>query len=178
MPDLIEVRPFSGRAEYEQMVDYFLDADDTLLRAMGVDRSKFPPREEWIASALRDHTRSNQEKERAYLAWVYEGVTVGHSSINKIRVGEDAFIHLHLWSAPRRRAGLGTAFFRLSAERFVKDFSLRRLWCEPYAENAGPNRVLQRAGFQLIKRYRTIPGPLNHEQEVNQYVREFPPVVG
>jgi RimJ/RimL family protein N-acetyltransferase len=173
MHTLIEVRPFAGRLEVEQMVDYFLDADDAFLKGMGVDRSKLPLRNDWIASALRDDARPNHEKERAYLAWVYDGVAIGHSSINKIQVGEEAFIHLHLWSARRRRAGLGTAFFRLSAERFARDFSLRRLYCEPFAENPAPNRILPRAGFRFVKRHRTIPGPLNYEQEVNQYMREF-----
>lgn len=157
------------------MVDYFLEADDAFLRGMGVDRSRLPSRTDWIASALNDHGRPKHEKERAYLAWVYDGLAIGHSSINRIQVGKEAFIHLHLWTAPRRRAGLGTQFFRLSAERFARDFSLERLYCEPYAENPAPNRVVTRAGFRLMKRYRTIPGPLNFEQEVNLYVREFGP---
>jgi hypothetical protein len=44
----IEVRPFSSREEYELMLDYFLKADDTFLRGMGVDRLKLPEREEWL----------------------------------------------------------------------------------------------------------------------------------
>jgi RimJ/RimL family protein N-acetyltransferase len=169
----IEVRPFAGRPEYEQMVDYFLDADDGFLQGMGVARSTLPSREDWISSALRDHDHPNHEKERAYLAWIYGGAAIGHSSINQIEVGEAAFIHLHLWSRLHRQAGLGTTFFRRSAARFAQEFSLKRLYCEPYAENPGPNRVLLKSEFRLIKRYRTVPGPMNFEQDVNQYVRYF-----
>ena len=172
MIDAIKVRPFAGRLEYEQMVDYFLDADDAFLQAMGVARSKLPPREEWISSVLRDHDRPSNEKERAYLAWIYGGVAVGHSSINRIEVGEAALIHMHLWVREHRGAGLGTGFFELSVARFARDFSLRRLFCEPYAENPGPNRVLLKSRFRFIKRYRTVPGPINFEQDVNQYVRD------
>jgi RimJ/RimL family protein N-acetyltransferase len=168
-----EVRPFAGRSEYERMVDYFLDADDGFLQGMGVDRSKLPARDEWIASALRDHDRPNDEKERVYLAWVYGGEIIGHSSINNIKVGQAAFIHLHLWFRSHRQAGLGTKFFDLSAVRFARDFSLKRIYCEPYAHNPGPNHVLLKCGFRFVKRYRTVPGPLNFEQEVNQYVRHF-----
>lgn len=157
------------------MVAYFLDADDAFLVGMGVERSKLPWREEWIDSALRDHDRPNHEKDRAYLAWVYDDAVIGHSSINKIEVGNAAFIHLHLWSQEHRRAGLGTALFELSATRFVADFSLQRLYCEPSAANPAPNRVLLKCGFRLIKRYRTVPGPINFEQEVNQYVRDVSP---
>jgi len=168
-----EVRPFAGRPEYELMVDYFLTADNEFLRGMGVDRAKLPSRDDWIDSALRDHDRPNHEKERAYLAWISVGVAIGHSSINRIRNGEQAFIHLHLWSRAHRGMGLGTKFFQLSASRFAQDFSLKRLYCEPFAENPGPNRVLLKAGFSFIQRHRTIPGPINFEQDVNRYVLNF-----
>lgn len=174
MDSAIEVRPFAGRAEYEQMVDYFLSADDEFLRGMGVARFQLPLREAWIRSVLRDHDRPIHQKERAYLAWIYDGVAIGHSSINKIQVGEETFIHLHVWLRARRLGGLGTTFFRLPFCRFAEDFSLKRLYCEPYTENPGPNRVLQKSGFRFVKRYRTIPGPINFEQDVNQYVRSFP----
>jgi RimJ/RimL family protein N-acetyltransferase len=155
------------------MVDYFLEADDEFLLEMGVARSALPRREDWLSAVLRDHDRASHEKERAYLAWVLDGVAIGHSSINKIQVGREAFIHLHLWSRSLRHRGLGTTFFRLSATRFANDFSLERLYCEPYAENPGPNRVLQKSDFRFVKRYRTVPGPINFEQDVNQYVRQF-----
>ena len=173
MDGAIEVRPFAGQVEYEQMVDYFLSADDEFLRGMGAARSKLPSREDWISSVLRDHDRPNHQKERAYLAWVYDGVAIGHSSINKIQVGEEAFIHLHVWLRARRQGGLGTRFFRLSADRFAEDFALQRLYCEAYAENPAPNRLLEKSGFRFVKRYRTIPGPINFEQDVNRYIRDF-----
>lgn len=168
-----EVRPFADEREYARMVDYFLTADDEFLRGMGVARNRLPARDEWIASAIRDHHRPVHEKERAYLAWLYDGTLIGHSSLTKIMVGEKAFIHLHIWSPGYRREGLGTDFFRFSAERFARECSLKRLFCEPFADNPSPNRVLPKAGFRFVKRYRTTPGPINFEQDVNQYVRDF-----
>lgn len=168
----VHVRPFAERRDYEGMIDYFLSVGDAPLVRMGVDPKKLPPRQAWLESALRDHERLNEEKERSYLAWVYKGVPVGHSSINKIKAGEQAFIHLHLWVDTLRNAGLGTQFFKASAAEFMRAFRLKRLYCEPYAENTGPNRVLLKSGFRFIKRYRTVPGAINFEQEVNQYVLE------
>jgi RimJ/RimL family protein N-acetyltransferase len=105
-------------------------------------------------------------------------VAIGHSSINKIQVGQEAFIHLHQWSQAHRRAGLGTRFFQLCVARFAEDFALKRLYCEPSADNPGPNRVLLKSGFRFVKRYRTIPGPINFEQDVNQYVLLLSPPGG
>jgi RimJ/RimL family protein N-acetyltransferase len=169
-----QVRPFAGRGDYERMVDYFLDADDAFLRGMGVDRNKLPRRDAWVDSAMRDQARPEGERDRSYLAWVYDGTVVGHSSINRIKIGEEAFIHLHLWVSGLRKAGLGTRFFEASASEFMRRFRLKRLYCEPYADNPAPNRVVMKLGFRFVKRYRTIPGPLNFEQDVNLYVLEQP----
>jgi len=171
----IQIRPFADRCEYERMVDYFLNADEAFLEGMGVDPTKLPQRDAWIESAMLDHARPEGEKDRAYLAWVCDGTLVGHSSINRIKVGEEAFIHLHLWAGSLRKAGLGTRFFEASIAEFMSRFRLRRLYCEPYAANPAPNRVVMKLGFRLVKRYRTIPGPINFEQEVNQYVLDSSP---
>ena len=61
----------------------------------------------------------------------------------------------------------------MSAVRFARDFSLKRIYCEPYALNPAPNHVVPKCQFRFVKRYRTIPGAINFEQDVNQYVREF-----
>jgi RimJ/RimL family protein N-acetyltransferase len=168
----IEVAPFDSRRDYERMVDYFLNADESFLEGMGVDPNKLPEREAWIESALRDHERPDSEKDRSYLKWICDGATVGHSSINRIKLGEQALIHLHLWVRDLRSAGLGTKFFRASAAEFIRMYRLKRLYCEPYAENTAPNRVLEKCGFRFIKKYRIVPGPINFEQDVNQYVFE------
>ena len=168
----IRIRPFAERLDYERMIDYFVGANDALLASMGVDRRKLPTREAWLESALLDHARSNATKDRYYLAWVYKGATVGHSSINKIKMGEEAFIHLHLWDGGLRRKGLGAQYFNASVAEFMRLFQLKRLYCEPYAENPGPNRVLVKSGFRFIKRYRTIPGAFTFEQDVNLYLLE------
>jgi RimJ/RimL family protein N-acetyltransferase len=141
---------------------------------MGVDRAKLPKREAWLRVALLDHERRIALKDRSYLAWDYNGTTVGHSSINKIKIGKEAYIHLHLWAGGLRKEGLGTKFFQASASEFMRVFGLRRLYCEPYADNPSPNHVLLKSGFRFIKRYRTVPGAITFEQEVNQYLFEKP----
>jgi ribosomal-protein-alanine N-acetyltransferase len=167
--DDVEVRPFSSREEYELMLDYFYKADDTFLRGMGVDRLKLPERDKWLDALLADHEKPDSERDRFYLVWICQGRRVGHSSINKIVLGSEAFIHLHLWDSQLRRAGLGTEFVRRSANFYFQRFNLKKLVCEPSADNPAPNRVLEKLGFTFIKRYRTIPGVIAYEQDVNRY---------
>ena len=165
----IEVRLFSSREEYELMLDYFYKADDWFLSSMGVDRLKLPLRDKWLDSLLVDHRRPDHQRDRFYLVWLLRGERVGHSSINNIIFGAEAFIHLHLWKSELRRAGLGTEFVRKSANFYFDRFQLKKLLCEPWAENDAPNRVLEKLGFTLVKRYRTIPGVIAYEQDVNRY---------
>jgi hypothetical protein len=61
---------------------------------------------------------------------------------------------------------------RRSIEVFLRRFALAQLYCEPYAGNPAPNQVLAKVGFRFVRRYRTTPGLINSEQEVNRYVLE------
>ena len=151
------------------MVDYFLSADDAYLWRLGADRSKFPSRDEWLRQALADRESPDEHKDRLYVAWIYNGRAVGHSSVNQIKIGEQAYIHLHLWDPTLRKSGLGTEFFRKSVDFYFERLHLKRLFCEPHAENTAPNKLLQRVGFRFVKRHRTAPGLINFEQEANLY---------
>jgi RimJ/RimL family protein N-acetyltransferase len=163
------LRPFASKRDYECMVEYFLAADDTFLRGMGVDPNNLPARDAWLSKLLPDLQRDDREKETYYLAWVYEGEPVGHSNINKIKFAEEAYMHLHMWRPELRGAGLGTEFLKQSAHMFIEKFRLKRLLCEPWVENTAPNRALVKAGFRFVRTYRTVPGPISPEQDVNRY---------
>ncbi|HEV3181858.1 MAG TPA: GNAT family N-acetyltransferase [Steroidobacteraceae bacterium] len=168
----LQVTPFSSAEDYGRVLDYFLTAAEPCLRAMGVDPKKLPQRAAWLERLLPDLARPDPQKQTFYLGWDYEGSRVGHCNLNPLVYGDHGYVHLHLWDPSARRAGLGTALFQRSIEVFFQRFALQRLYCEPYAGNPAPNRVLAKAGFRFIKRYRTTPGLISSEQEVNRYVLE------
>ena len=167
--DAIATRPFAAPGDYEAMIDYFLGGGDAFLLGMGVDLAKLPSREAWRQAVLADHERPDDEKERFYVAWLYEGVLVGHSSISHIAPGETAHCHLHLWQPELRRSGLGPAFLERSIDLYFERFRLRTVACEPFADNPAPNRVLPRLGFRRIGRVRTVPTSMAFEQDVVRY---------
>jgi len=166
--------PFTCPSDYLPMLDYFLNADERSLHAMGVDPQKLPQRDAWLERLLPDLTRPDSLKQTFYLGWDYEGSRIGHCNLNPLRYGAEARVHLHLWDAAARSAGLGTELLRLSIEIFFRRFALQRLYCEPYAHNPAPNRVLTKTGFRWLERYRTTPGLICFEQKVNRYVMERP----
>lgn len=168
----LQVTPFVSQADYLGMVEYFLTTNEAFLRGMGVEPHKLPSREAWLERLLPDLARPDGQKQTFYLGWDCDEVRIGHCNVNQLRYGEHAYVHLHLWDAPSRRAGLGTELLRRSIRVFFQRFDLQSLYCEPYAENAAPNRVLTKAGFRFVRRYRTTPGLINFEQEVNRYVMD------
>jgi [ribosomal protein S5]-alanine N-acetyltransferase len=140
-----------------------------MVRCFSQHRLKLPERNKWLDALLADHDKPDGERDRFYLVWIFRGQRVGHSSINNIIPGIKANIHLHLWKSRLRRAGLGTEFVRRSAAFYFERFNLQKLVCEPSAENPAPNRVLEKLGFAFVRRYRTIPGVIAFEQDVNRY---------
>jgi RimJ/RimL family protein N-acetyltransferase len=166
----LQITPFVCADDYARMVEYFLTADEPFLRGMGVDPNKLPERGAWLDRLLSDLARPDEQKQTFYLGWDCDGNRVGHCNVNQLLYGDRAHVHLHLWDASARRAGLGTEFLRRSIRVFFQRFALQRLYCEPYAQNPAPNRVLTKAGFRFLERYRTTPGLINFEQEVNRYV--------
>lgn len=157
-----ELRP----TDIDAIADYWLNADRAYLEGMGVDTAKMPGREEWSAMLTEQLATPLKEKKSYALIWEVDGKAIGHSNINKIIFGQEAYMHLHIWEPKARKKGYGVQLVRLSLPLFFTNYELQTLYCEPYALNPAPNRVLERAGFRLVKEYVTTPGWINFEQPV------------
>jgi RimJ/RimL family protein N-acetyltransferase len=155
-------------------VDYFHDATDEHLTRMGVDRALLPDRRAWLRAFEADEQRHPAERSSYGIVWELDGVVVGFSRTERIRFGEQAFMHLHILRSPDRRRGHGARFVRLSAHHFFDVLDLRRLYCEPNAYNVAPNRTLQRAGFRYEGTHDDAPTPLNPYQPLTRWSLERP----
>ena len=134
---------------------------------MGVDVTKLPTKVEWINILSEQLHQSYKEKKSYCIIWQVNGKQVGHSNVNRIIFGQDAFMHLHIWTHEIRRKGYGEKFIKKTLPYFFDNLHLKKLYCEPYALNAAPNNTLKKVGFEFVKEYVTIPGWLNFEQPVN-----------
>ncbi|MBI5915442.1 MAG: GNAT family N-acetyltransferase [Bacteroidetes bacterium] len=152
--------------DIDAIARYWLGADTAFLHGMGVDLDKMPAEGQWkkmLSSQLR---QSYREKQSYCLIWQVDGRAVGHSNVNKIVFGEEAYMHLHLWDTEVRKQGIGTALVKMTLPHFFKNLQLKKLYCEPYALNPAPNRTLEKIGFEFVKEYVTTPGWINFEQSV------------
>ncbi|MBL0054622.1 MAG: GNAT family N-acetyltransferase [Chitinophagaceae bacterium] len=162
---VLSVRELSA-GDIPLLTDYWLNSNPGFLSGMGVDLSKMPSRSDWHSMLEEQLHQSYAEKKSYCLIWLVNGEPVGHSNVNKIIFGQEAYMHLHLWTPDARQKGHGLNFVKMGIPLFFKNLELKTLYCEPYALNPAPNRILEKAGFQFLRTYTTIPGWLNFEQPV------------
>lgn len=157
------------KEDIEAIAQYWFGSDSSFLVGMGVDLNKLPAKEEFAKMLSEQLSQPYQEKKSYCIIWQVDNRAVGHSNINKILFGEEAYMHLHLWNSGVRKKGFGTALVKMTLPYFFENFKLKRLYCEPYALNPAPNKTLEKVGFEFIKEYVTIPGFINFEQKVKRW---------
>jgi RimJ/RimL family protein N-acetyltransferase len=151
-------------ADFDVRIAYFHGATNEHLDRLGVDRSRLPTPDAWRASFAQNLARPVDERSEYGLVWELDGSLVGFSTADQIHVGDEAHMHLHIVDAENRASGLGTQFVSLTAVHLCDVLRLNRLYCEPNAFNAAPNRALQKAGFSYVRSRECRPSPINAHQ--------------
>lgn len=164
----VQVRPLA-KAEVPLIISYFFTATPEFLRGMGADPDKLPNKTAWAQTLEKEIDLPLKEKKLFYLVWVQNGIPVGHSNLTFLEYGKEAHMHLHLWNPNARKKGLGLEFLNQCIPYYFECFKLKTLICEPYALNPAPNAILPQLGFTKTRTYRTTPGTINFEQEVNRW---------
>ena len=155
------------KEDIDSIAGYFLGADNAFLTKMGVDVTKVPAQQEWQQMLSEQLSQSYEKKTSYCIIWEVDNKPIGHSNVNKIIFGEEAYMHLHIWTPGIRKKGLGSKLVKRTLPFFFNNLQLKKLFCEPNAHNAAPNKTLEKVGFQFVKSHVTTPGWLNFEQPVN-----------
>ncbi len=166
--NLLSVREIQ-KSDIGSITQYWLSADPAFLTGMGVEPAKMPSKEEWITMLSEQLTQSYPEKKSYCMIWLVDSKAIGHCNVNKIKFGEEAYMHLHLWNADGRKKGRGPKLVKMSIPYFFENLELKTIYSEPYALNPAPHKALEKAGFTFVKEFITIPGFLNFEQPVKYW---------
>ena len=164
----LTVRPLASE-DFDGYIAYFTRATKADAERMGLAIDRVPSAarmrsdlEVMMATPL-DHLRT------FVLAWYLNGETIGHSSLKDIVPGDFGSIHLHMWRADLRGKGYGPRLFCLSALDFYERFNLKRIICEPKADNPMANRMLKKIGFPLVLTHVAASSELSVVCELNRY---------
>jgi [ribosomal protein S5]-alanine N-acetyltransferase len=145
----LSIRPLAAQ-DFDGFINYWLGLSPAEIERLGVAIDCLPTADR-MRSDLETMLAAPDETARSFvLAWCIDGEAIGHSSLKDIVPGEFGSIHLHMWRADLRGKGRGAHLFCLAAVDFYNRFNLKRIVCEPKADNAAPNRLLQRIGFPLV----------------------------
>jgi RimJ/RimL family protein N-acetyltransferase len=165
---MLSVRELT-QADIPLLLDYWFTADKDFLTGMGVDISKMRTQDQFKEMLHHQLSIPIDQKKSYCIIWLLNQEPIGHSNTNPTIYGAEAKMHLHLWHSLERKKGIGTELVKLTLPYFFNNLKLQTLWCEPYALNPAPNRTLEKAGFEFVKEYVTIPGFINFEQPVKQW---------
>jgi RimJ/RimL family protein N-acetyltransferase len=155
--------------DIQLITNYWLTSNDDYLIGLGVDLDKIPSKNQ-LVNMLTNQIKTNlKEKQSNALIWEINDEPIGHSNVNNITFGKEATMHLHIWNQKNRKKGTGVKLLKLSFQHFFDALELKRIICVTYAGNDARNRILEKVGFKFIKKYKTTPGYLNFEQNVNRW---------
>jgi RimJ/RimL family protein N-acetyltransferase len=145
----LSVRPLAAQ-DFDDFINYWLGLSPAEIERLGVAVDCLPTADR-MRSDLEAMLAAPDEAVHSFvLAWCLDGEAIGHASLKDIVPGEFGSMHLHMWRADLRGKGHGADLFCLAAVDFYNRFNLKRIVCEPKADNPSPNRLLQRIGFPLV----------------------------
>jgi RimJ/RimL family protein N-acetyltransferase len=164
----LTVRPLA-REDFDGFIAYFTRISKSDAERMGLAIDRVPSATR-LRSDLEAMIATPVDRLRSFvIAWCVDGQTIGHSSLKNIVPGESGSIHLHIWRAELRGRGYGPRLFCLSALDFYERFNLKRMICEPKANNPMANRMLQKLGFPLVLTHVAAGSELAVVCELNRY---------
>jgi RimJ/RimL family protein N-acetyltransferase len=162
----LSVRPL-GREDMDGFVAYFAGLNEEDCARMGIELARIPSPAQLRADV--EAVIASPAPRTFMLAWCNDDKVIGHSSLKDILPGEFGTMHLHMWCTDLRGHGYGARLFCLSAIDFYERFNLKRIICEPKADNATPNRMLQKVGFPVVLTHVAASSELTPPAEVNRY---------
>lgn len=164
----LEVIPLES-SQLNFIAEYWNNLSNEELEKMGVDHHKLPSKAEFISNLSHQLSLADKNKKAFAFIAMLNGTPIGHCNLNPIIYGETAKLHLHIWDPRNRKSGLGFFMVKKALPLFFQRFKLKEIICEPKASNDAPNQTLNKLGFQFLKKYITVPGNINHEQEVSRW---------
>ncbi len=171
----LSVRPLAAE-DFDGFINYWFGLSQAEIECLGIAIDRLPSAAR-MRSDLEAMLVAPDDGVRSFfvLAWCINGEAIGHSSLKDIVPADSGSIHLHMWRADLRGKGHGPHLFCLAAVDFYERFRLKRIVCEPKADNAPPNRLLQRIGFPRISTRIGRSSELSSICKLNRYdiVREI-----
>lgn len=165
---MLHVRPLDS-SSIGFIVQYLSRLSDDDISRMGMRREQVPPPGALEAALQRSVDAAPDQRREAYLVWLHDERPIGYAALKRLQRGLYGDMHLHMVVASQRGQGWGATLFCLSVVHFFDNYRLKVCLCEPRATNIGPNRMLQKIGFPLLKTFYGCSSELTFPADISQY---------
>ena len=136
-------------------------------RGLGVDPMKLPSREIWRAHYDRDFALPIEQRRSFLMLWTLDAAPIGFSSADKIVIGEQAFMHLHIFDSGRRQMSSEDRPAFLSFDdlrKAVRKLKLLLLERDTVVFHSHPNRP-----FVIVERHHIGITVVNVQLRLNRF---------
>lgn len=158
------------KSDIQKIINYWFNKTEEELKFVGVDKNKLGTIESWT-NFLEDVLNTPMDQAKAfYLIWQINNEAIGYVTLRNISQNNIADIHLHIWDKSMHTKGYGAKLFAISVVEIYKLFKFKLLLCEPKADNAAPNKMLEKIGFQKWRTYTCASASMCFPCKVNSYI--------
>ncbi len=126
--------------EVDLVIDYFHSAAPEFLETLGVDPTRLPDPVAWRGLFADEFERPVETRGRLLVIWESQGDPVGFSSADKIVIGAEAYMHLHVLEPDHRRHGTAR-----NASDKQRACTLKRCGCSACSVSRTPSTSLRTA---------------------------------
>lgn len=149
---------------------YFNGATDAFLTRMGVDPSKIRGVDPADPGRYRKILETPiRERTVHQFAVDLDNKILGAVTLKQILFGDSCEFHGHIYDADLRGLRYGTQVFVDVVDRAFQLYHLKKIVCEPSVGNAGPNKLLQSVGLEVIATYDTPAAGILLARTANRY---------
>jgi RimJ/RimL family protein N-acetyltransferase len=149
--DLVTVRDFY-EGDVEGLIDYWYHSPVGFIEAMGIDRDKLLPEQEFRKSVM-DEFRANSQlafSKSHLLTITYNGAAIGNHAISLLIEGNYGVFHAHIWSPEMRGKGIARITYPRACLIFMERFNLKRILFKTPIQNIAAIRVKEQLGIRCI----------------------------
>ncbi len=143
----ILVRKFTPE-DITTVVDYFHGLSYEFLESLGIDKSKFFTRDQFI-----DHFNQIFRAKGNVFSFVIielNGRCIGHHNVSDIRANEDGIFHSQIWYPELRGRGIGVISYIKACDYFMKHLELKKIVFKTPKINQAAKRLKEKLGLPIL----------------------------
>ena len=138
--------------DISSIMDYWYRSPLVEIEAMGVDRSKMIPEEEF-RNYFVEKVESNCQKpdsQMTHLIVEVNGHPIGYHSLSPCAVNEEGTFHSHFWDKNYIGIGVGSISYKKACDIYLERFNLKKIIFKTPIKNIAATRIKEKLNIKKV----------------------------